>query len=205
MLLTPLTHLNTQSSGNRIRIQLFKAPLLWEQPKTPLLHNDECSKQNPGQPRGSKSQTNERPSPRRRGPRGHPSARGGRVAVGWGGGRSQGGSFTDGKEGQGAGLQLGGQFREEASFLFPRTADGRGRCMWYHLLSMNQIFFCGTMASTETVLRVGVHLLPPSQPSYTLWGGGTLKTGVAWEGKKVGQGEQPLLSPCPAVWGWGWG
>lgn len=92
---------------------------MWEQPKTPLLHNDECSKQNPGQPRGSKSQTNERSSPRRRGPRGHPSARGGRVAVGWGGGRSQGGSFTDGKEGQGAGLQLGGQLREEASFLFP--------------------------------------------------------------------------------------
>lgn len=32
-----------------------------------------------------------------------------------------------------------------------------------------------------------------------------MKTGVAWEGKKVGQGEQPLLSPCPAVWGRGVG
>nr|KAF6392516.1 hypothetical protein mPipKuh1_007722 [Pipistrellus kuhlii] len=43
LLLTPLTHLDTQSSDNRIRIQLFKAPILWSNQSScqaPWLHDD---------------------------------------------------------------------------------------------------------------------------------------------------------------------
>lgn len=53
------------------------------------------------------------------------------TAPGWGEGRSQCGSFTDGEEASEQGRHLR---EEQASSHFPRMADGTGVCMRGHVL-----------------------------------------------------------------------
>lgn len=117
-------------------------------------------------------------------------------------GRSQCGSFADGAGGPRSRLTTG---KRRLKSPFPAKRQTAEVCYVVSRAVYNQIFSCGTMGSAKIVLRARVYILPPSQPPVNTLGRGTLRTGVAWDGKKVHRGGQALLSPCPAVWDWGWG